>query len=190
MDGLTRKYISELAQRVMDVYNIKTPIVDMESIVQRLGGTIEEKSDFDDLCDGTIQKSGKSNFKITISPYQNNQRKNFTIAHELGHLFLHMGFGVDPDLWSRQLFLHMGFMTDRKLWNTQDEKVYGRFGTSEQEYQANEFAAALLMPENIYKDILDEHSRGNKVNMNEVAKYFKVSLSAAINRGKFLGYLA
>ena len=157
MDGLTRKYISELAQRVMDVYNIKTPIVDMESIVQRLGGTIEEKS----------------NFKITISPYQNNQRKNFTIAHELGHLFL-----------------HMGFMTDRKLWNTQDEKVYGRFGTSEQEYQANEFAAALLMPENIYKDILDEHSRGNKVNMNEVAKYFKVSLSAAINRGKFLGYLA
>ena len=173
MDGLTRKYISELAQRVMDVYNIKTPIVDMESIVQRLGGTIEEKSDFDDLCDGTIQKSGKSNFKITISPYQNNQRKNFTIAHELGHLFL-----------------HMGFMTDRKLWNTQDEKVYGRFGTSEQDYQANEFAAELLMPENIYKDILDEHSRGNKVNMNEVAKYFKVSLSAAINRGKFLGYLA
>ena len=84
----------------------------------------------------------------------------------------------------------MGFMTDRKLWNTQDEKVYGRFGTSEQEYQANEFAAALLMPENIYKDILDEHSRGNKVNMNEVAKYFKVSLSAAINGGKFLGYLA
>ena len=42
MDGLTRKYISELAQRVMDVYNIKSPIVDMESIVQRLGGTIEE----------------------------------------------------------------------------------------------------------------------------------------------------
>ena len=62
MDGLTRKYISELAQRVMDVYNIKTPIVDMESIVQRLGGTIEEKSDFDDLCDGINIKT-KSRIK-------------------------------------------------------------------------------------------------------------------------------
>lgn len=173
MDVLTRKYISELAQRVMDVYDIETPIIDMKSIVYRLGGTIEEKIDFDDLCDGTIQKSGKNNFIIRISPFQNEQRKNFTIAHELGHLFL-----------------HMGFMTDRNLWDTQDEMVYGRFGTSEQEYQANEFAATLLMPENVYKNILDRYSKDNKVNMTKIAEYFNVSLSAAINRGKFLGYLA
>ena len=84
----------------------------------------------------------------------------------------------------------MGFMTDRKCWLTQDRAVYRRFGTTEQEYQANEFAAALLMPEKAYKIILDEYSNGNRVNMNQVARYFNVSVSAAINRGRFLGYLA
>ena len=173
MDVATRRYISELAQRVMDVYAIKTPISDMQAIVRKLGGTVEERRDFDDLCDGTIQKQGDNSFTIVISPFQNEQRKAFTIAHELGHLFL-----------------HMGFMTDRKCWLTQDRAVYRRFGTTEQEYQANEFAAALLMPEKTYKIILDEYSNGNRVNMNQVARYFNVSVSAAINRGRFLGYLA
>lgn len=173
MDAATRRYISELAQRVMDVYHISTPISDMREIVRKLGGSVEEKIDFDDLCDGTIQKKGNDSFSIIISPFQNEQRKAFTIAHELGHLFL-----------------HMGFMTDRECWLTQDQTVYRRFGTTEQEYQANEFAAALLMPEKQYKEVLDTYSDGNRVNMSQVAKCFNVSISAAINRGKFLGYLA
>jgi len=173
MDIMTRKYISELAQRVMDVYDIKAPISDIESIVNKLGGTIEVKRDFDDFCEGTIRKSGENGFVIAVSPFQNEQRKAFTIAHELGHLFL-----------------HMGFMIDKELWMNQDQVVYTRFGTSEQEYQANEFAASLLMPEKLYKEVIDSCSRDNRVNMSEVASYFNVSISAAINRGKFLGYLA
>lgn len=173
MDLLTRKYISELAQRVMDVYSIETPISDIEVIVSRLGGMIETRVDFDDLCEGTVRKAGENSFVIALSPVQNKQRKTFTIAHELGHLFL-----------------HMGFMVDKELWNMQDQKVYTRFGTSEQEYQANEFAASLLMPEKVYKQVIDSNSEGNRVNMSKVANYFNVSISAAINRGKFLGYLA
>lgn len=173
MDVTTRKYISELAQRVMDVYGIETPISDMKAIVKKFGGSVEEKIDFDDLCDGTIQKKGNDSFEIVISPFQNEQRKAFTIAHELGHLFL-----------------HMGFMTDKECWSTQNQTIYRRFGTTEQEYQANEFAASFLMPEKLYKNILDFYSEGNRVNMNQVANYFHVSVSAAVNRGKFLGYLA
>lgn len=173
MDIMTRKYISELAQRVMDVYSIKAPISDMEAIVEILGGSVEKRTDLDDLCEGTIRKSGDNSFVIAVSPFQNEQRKAFTIAHELGHLFL-----------------HMGFMVDKELWMNQEQKVYTRFGTSEQEYQANEFAAALLMPENLYKSIIEKFSEGNRVNMTDVANYFNVSVSAAINRGKFLGYLA
>jgi Zn-dependent peptidase ImmA (M78 family) len=37
-----------------------------------------------------------------ISPYQSEERRKFTIAHELGHLFLHMGYLLDSDLWSGQ----------------------------------------------------------------------------------------
>lgn len=173
MDLLARKYISELARRVMNVYGIKTPISNIEDFVRILGGEIETKTDFDDLCDGTIRKSGEHSFVIALSPFQSEQRKMFTIAHELGHLFL-----------------HMGFMVDKELWEKQDQKVYTRFGTSEQEYQANEFAASLLMPEELYKQVIENNTKGNGVNMSQVASHFNVSITAAINRGKFLGYLA
>ena len=138
-----------------------------------IGGTIEEKYSFDDLCDGTIIKDGENSFRIAISPYQNNQRRAFTIAHELGHLFLHMGYRTTPS-----------------LWKVQDQRVFRRFGSSEQEYQANEFAAALLMPKDIYRHILMENVQNGRVDMAVVAKHFNVSQAAAINRGKFLGYLA
>ena len=173
MDWQTRKYISELTQRVIDAYSIETPISDIEDIVKKLGGTIENRVDFDDFCEGTIRKSGENSFIIALSPFQMEKRKVFTIAHELGHLFL-----------------HMGFMIDKELWEKQNQKIYTRFGASEQEYQANEFAAALLMPEKVYKEVMDLNSEENGINMSKVAKYFNVSVSAAINRGKFLGYLA
>lgn len=173
MDLVTRNYINDLAQQVINAYSITIPITDIDEIVHRIGGTIEEKNNFDDLCDGTIIKDGHNSFRIAISPFQNAQRRSFTIAHELGHLFLHMGFRTNLD-----------------LWKTQDQTVYRRFGSSAQEYQANEFAASLLMPREIYKSIIMKNAVDGRVDIVEIAKYFNVSQAAAINRGKFLGYLA
>lgn len=173
MDFSTRSYINNLAERVINVYNIDIPITNIDDVVRTIGGTIVEKNNFDDLCDGTIIKEGENSFRIAISPYQNDQRRAFTIAHELGHLFLHMGYRTNPS-----------------LWKVQDQRVFRRFGSSEQEYQANEFAAALLMPKNTYRRVLMENATAGRVDMSVVAKYFNVSQAAAINRGKFLGYLA
>lgn len=172
MDISTKNYINELAQRVIEVYDISIPIKNLEDVVRSMGGQIEERTDFDDFCEGTISKQGTSGFRIVIPKTQYPQRKIFTIAHELGHLFLHMGFRTNP-----------------LIWNMQDNMVYKRFGTSEQEYQANEFAASLLMPKEIYSDILHKYSDHNRVNIQAVATYFNVSIAAATNRGKFLGYI-
>ena len=49
-----------------------------------------------------------------------------------------------------------------------------RFGTSEQEYQANEFAASLLMPKDRYKKIVSEYAVNGTVDMARVANYFNV----------------
>ena len=173
MDFSTRSYINSLAQQVIKVYDITIPITNIDDVVRTIGGTIVEKNNFDDLCDGTIIKDGTNSFRIAISPYQNDQRRVFTIAHELGHLFLHMGYRTNPS-----------------LWEAQDQRVFIRFGSSEQEYQANEFAAALLMPKDTYRRILMENAKNNRVDMSTIAQYFNVSQAAAINRGKFLGYLA
>ena len=173
MDFSTRSYINNLAEQVIKVYNITIPITNIDDVVHTIGGTIVEKKNFDDLCDGTMIKDGANSFRIAISPYQNPQRRAFTIAHELGHLFLHMGYRTNPS-----------------LWETQDQRVFRRFGSSEQEYQANEFAAALLMPKDAYRRILMENVESGRVDIAVVAKHFNVSQAAAINRGKFLGYLA
>lgn len=172
MDNKTRRYVNVIADRIRKAYDIVTPIDNMEDIVHKLGGTVEEKTDFDDLDDGTIRKKDENSFVIVIPPFQNEQRKAFRIAQELGHLFL-----------------HMGFKTDNECWSTQNQTIYRQFRTTEQEYQANEFAAALFMPENEYRQVLDLFSQNNRVDVNKVAKYFNVSVSAAVTRGQFLGYL-
>ena len=83
----------------------------------------------------------------------------------------------------------MGFLIDPVVWENQDDTVYRRFGSSEQEYQANEFAAALLMPQKEYVEVLKRNIRNGRVDISAVANYFHVSNAAAGNRGRFLGYL-
>ena len=172
MNSSTKQYINELAQQVINVYDITIPINDLENVVRSMGGEIEERAEFDDLCDGTIMKSNSDGFRIVIQRNQYPQQKTFAIAHELGHLFL-----------------HMGFRTNRELWDSQDNRIYRRFGISEQEYQANEFAVSLLMPKDRYKKIVSEYAANGTVDMARVANYFNVSIAAAANRGLSLGIL-
>lgn len=168
MDNATRIMINSLTQDILTLFNIQIPIQDIDELVGMLGGSIQ--TDFS-CTDGSVVKEGES-FRILVSPFQDEKRRRFTIAHELGHLFL-----------------HMGYLTNAELWERQDENIYHRLGSSEKEYQANEFAAAFLMPQKEYIKIMNENIIGNKVNTSKVAEYFNVSVEAASNRGKFLGYL-
>ena len=178
MDIETRNYINDLAQQVIISYSISVPITNIDEIVHKIGGTIEEKINFDDLCDGTIIKDGNNSFRIAISPFQNEQRRSFTIAHELGHLFL-----------------HMGFRTNLKLWENQKKAIYRRFGSSAQEYQANEFAASLLMPKDVYWRILKQNAVDNRVDiatlLDAIDAIFEVTqrIFISLKNGKFFDSL-
>ncbi len=92
------------------------------------------------------------------------------IAHELGHLFLHMGFRINDDKWNNQM------------------KGFYRNNDAETNYQANEFAKAFLMPEEEYGEILNRYTKGNRVNIKEVANHFHVAINIAASRGQLLGY--
>lgn len=171
MNDELRRLINNLTQDIIEVYQISIPINDIDDVVERLGGHIEERAYIDNLSDGSIGWR-ENEFIIYVSPYQSSERRKFTIAHELGHLFLHMGYIINPDMWARQ-----------------KNVVYYRSGDSLVEYQANEFAAALLMPQKQYGEVMDRYTVGNRVDTAKIADYFGVSVSAASNRGKFLGYL-
>lgn len=160
--------INSLAEDILNVYDISVPIQNIGDIVEILGGTIQKETSF---SDGAVEKEGDG-FRIIVSPYQDEKRERFTIAHELGHLFLHMGYRTNKELWARQ-----------------ENNIYHRIGSSEKEYQANEFAAAFLMPASEYLTVLKRIADGNVVDTSKIAEYFNVSVEAASNRGKFLGYL-
>ena len=168
MNSDTRNMINSLTEDIIHAFRIKIPIEDIEGLVCSLGGSIQIQAG---VPDGAVIKDGDA-FRILVSPFQEEKRKRFTIAHELGHLFL-----------------HMGYLTNRALWERQNDNVYHRIGNSEQEYQANEFAASLLMPRDEYVRVLEQHTDNNQVDTAKVAEYFQVSIEAASNRGKFLGYL-
>lgn len=167
----TRDSINAFTQYLINMYEIQVPIDNIDSIVDLLGGKVIEEHSLSSYSDGFVCKNGNS-FDIMVSSYQSGTRRTFTIAHELGHLFLHMGYRVDPT-----------------LWDSQDEKKYYRYGRSEEESEANEFAASLLMPKEEYYDILTKNTENGIVDINRIANYFKVSYNAALNRGKWLGYI-
>ena len=131
MNDATRAYIKKVADAVRSTFDAAIPIGNIDSLVNELGGSIVEQPGLDQLYDGTIRKVGEHSFEIAIFPYQCDEIRNFTIAHELGHLFLHMGYLVSKGTWDQQ----------------SDGHQFTRFGANEQEQKANEFAAALLMPQ-------------------------------------------
>lgn len=171
MNEELRVLINNLTQDIINLFNIQIPIRDINQVVNQLGGQIEERSMPDNMIDGSVRKVNDG-FVISVSPFQTEERRKFTIAHELGHLFLHMGYIISPEMWDRQR-----------------NATYYRAGDSLLEYQANEFAAAFLMPRDDYKKIMDRYTVGSSVETKKIAEYFGVSVSAASNRGKFLGYL-
>lgn len=168
--GLKRS-INRIADLVRMMYNVEIPIKNVDEVVERIGGIVIESDVLSEYSDGFIRKVDDDSFEIVVSSSQPPVRKNFTIAHELGHLFLHMGFLSDSNEWERQT------------------NIFFRKGNSHEENMANEFAAAFLMPREEYKEIMDKYTKGNFVDTKKIARYFNVSENAAANRGKWLGYL-
>ena len=172
MNSYLRNRINELAQDVIKAYEITIPIDNITSVVEKIGGKVVSSNSLDVFCDGSIKKENDS-FSIIIPEYTSNkERYHFTVAHELGHLFLHMGYQIDKD-----------------LWNSSDGAIFNRYGNSEEEFEANEFAAAFLMPKDEYIKVAEKNLNGDSVDIRKVADYFKVSVDAASYRGKWLGYL-
>lgn len=170
MNQLLRDGINNLADEVRKTFEIESPISNIEEVVMMLGGTVVEDDEIENFADAKIEKIGES-FRITVSKSQSEKRKRFSIAHELGHLFLHMGYCIDED-----------------LWNSNEDNKFFRNLSGEKEYQAHEFAAAFLMPKDEFKNEMAKNFDVKEYcyYMDEVAEYFNVSLEAAINRGRWL----
>ncbi|MEM6334339.1 MAG: ImmA/IrrE family metallo-endopeptidase [Planctomycetota bacterium] len=125
----------------------------------KLGGRIVSDTGFDwlDPTSGTIFVHGPQDFDIVLSSNTSRLRDRFTIAHELGHYFLHSAQGKQP------------MKANRK-------------DSNRLEWEANWFAAGFLMPRDEFRQ---EIERG--LTNSELATHFAVSPAAVSIRRKSLG---
>lgn len=81
-------------------------------------------------AEGRLVRGNSGGIIRVRADIRNEKRKRFTIAHEIGHFELHQ-------------------RRDRTTCASEDLECWGTFG-KEEEYQANVFAAELLMPERLF----------------------------------------
>ena len=187
MTNNTRLLIRNFAEQYLQdkVFNFSEQAdsffpIDINSVITDLNGIIKE--DITDLSsDGYIQYTDAPplDFEIHIRNISDERRKRFTLAHELGHLFLHMDFF---DIEKRK---------QHKVY--QDCRFYRKEGNyTEEELQTNEFAASFLMPSKKFIEVATRSliENGAAYDVNRISDFFGVSNLAAITRGRWLGVFA
>lgn len=137
----------------------KTVPVDLYKLCDDLGIQLEvtNLSEHDEC--GYI-KYCNENCKIVVDASSSKNRQRFTIAHELGHFFLHR------DILEASSSKRLNRNTTGSAHNDYMNKV--------QETQANKFAAELLVP----TDKLIEYSDKLNGDTTDLARIFEVSEQA------------
>ncbi len=156
-----RKIAEELVTRKTDQVGVSTL-------------SIESKDFPDELQDvSAVLVKEKGSAFIAVNASHSLVRQRFSIAHELGHLILHEGAEyLTVDRYEKQLF-------------TRAEGVGGL-----DEYEANEFAAALLMPERAISEAFDRLFEEQADNIiSQLAQKYEVSEAALSYRLRNLGLL-
>ncbi|MFL1895284.1 ImmA/IrrE family metallo-endopeptidase [Aquimarina sp. 2-A2] len=116
-------------------------------------------------ADGKIIR-GKSRTLIKVnSQIKYTERKRFVASHELGHYFLH-----------DKLDLHNDNSKTLNWFNLEEKAKRGI-----QEFEANDFASELLMPEKIFRSFIEKKSFGPEL-ISDLGKRFKTSITSVIYR--------
>jgi Zn-dependent peptidase ImmA (M78 family) len=131
---LTRQEIEDRAKAVLMEHGLLSIPVDPVVLANRLGIRVNNAKFSDDSMVGMIAKRG-DNVTLLVNQGDPPFRKRFTIAHELGHHFLHL--------------LQDGEFVDGEadLFRQQWEESAAMTPQRRREIQANMFASSLLMPE-------------------------------------------
>lgn len=149
--------IRDYAERVGENYDIydRSGNGDVMDLVRRLGGRVMIGNGRESLHVNAL-----GDFTIYLPQMTSSRRDRFTIAHELGHYFLH--------------YLHA---------RREDPASFGRGDRNLVETQANVFASSLLMPAKQFTDAW----RRQRGNVRALATLFDVSPAAVEVRAEVLG---
>lgn len=162
--GLSKRQVESIAESVCADLGIE-PGGDLLGPLAELGGKVHyaEFGSLEESDSGSLLVHGEGNFDIYISVNTSRTRDRFTMAHELGHYILHF-------LYSRQRF------------GRPEALQAMRYGHDRAEWEANWFAAAFLMPRDVFREGFREHDGS----ISRLAETFDVSIAAAEVRARTL----
>lgn len=163
--------IAEELRKAFDVENER--VFNISELVRDLEGSVRYEENVSGFAFVKKAENSSEKFNIVIDKYveKNERTKRFTIAHELGHLFLHMGY----------------LQQNSEKWQnitTGDAMGYGTDSIREKE--ANKFALSFLMPEKLFYDEAEKHKENDYIDINEMSKVFEVPVEWVDERGKDL----
>lgn len=164
--NISKSSVEEFTSDIAEILGFK-PGDDLGALVAKLGGKIVTGSTgYEDMESGSLIAHSLSDFTIYLSPLTSIARDRFTIAHELGHLFLHL-----PNIQKNDSTAAMRATRYIKSDSPEDKRI---------EWEANWFAAAFLMPAEEFKK---QYYEGG---IDRIKTYFKVSEPAAKARAETL----
>jgi Zn-dependent peptidase ImmA (M78 family) len=161
---MTREEVESRARDVLRSHSLdhslETVPVDPVILANREGIKVHNAKFSDDNLVGMIVKRS-DDVTMLVNHRDPPFRKRFTIAHELGHHFLHL-LG-DGEFMDREANLFRTQLADREEMTPERRR----------EVQTNMFAAALLMPENHVRRLWEELG-----SVEEMARLFNVSVAS------------
>jgi Zn-dependent peptidase ImmA (M78 family) len=178
------KQIREKARQLFQECGITKAPVDVEKIAALKGIEIKRTQQRDDISGFLLrQREDVSGFfpnqsattVIGVNTWHHPNRQRFTIGHELGHFVLHKHNELHVDRFAVKL-----------------RSDASSTGEDTEEVEANRFAAELLMPFDFLSADLNELAPNGELTervMQQLAKRYKVSVSAMQNRLRSLGLI-
>jgi len=163
--------ITDTVEELLEQFKLRRPPVPVDKIAKKLNLLLVPVPADDEISGAIVRKDGR--VVIAVNPAHHINRQRFTIAHELGHYFLHEGLQQHVD----QNF--------RVAWRNADSSK----AINWIEIQANRFAAELLMPTSFLKNDLDALDKIDKRTVALLATKYVVSPEAMKIRLSQLGIL-
>jgi Zn-dependent peptidase ImmA (M78 family) len=152
----------------------KTP-VPVERLAKLAGASVKYE-DFEGKLSGMVHRKPDGTIIIGVNGKHAPTRQRFTIAHEIGHVLLHKNEKLHIDEKSP-----IGF---------RDQK--SGLAIDDQEIEANQFAAELLMPRSLLEKDVERLPGDIELNeaIDRLAHKYEVSVEAMTIRLNALGFVS
>jgi Zn-dependent peptidase ImmA (M78 family) len=141
---MDRSQIENRAKEILQGHGLFLIPVDPVLLANKEGIKVHNATFSDDGISGMVAKRG-ANITMLVNQSDSPARKRFSIAHELGHHFLHLM--DDGEMVTRKTDLFRGYA---------GEPIETVDPNKRKEVEANQFAAAILMPEDLVKREFDK----------------------------------